>query len=169
MRAVRLLSVPALCLLLTLTACSGDDDEPDGDSSSSAGAEADDDGERTKDKPVGDVQRVCQAVVDVTGTVEASWEGPGNVRLTSDGERAVYESLDADARVVIYSAGGDFETASANFSDGEQTYTTPLGDGTGLKAKVNGKSASADAQAAGIEGDPVQISADFTCGRTRVE
>jgi hypothetical protein len=173
--------VPALCLLLMLSACSGDDgddgdDDKPGDGSSSAASdngEGDEgeagEGEAGEDEPVGDVQRVCEAQVDVTGAVEASWEGDATVRLTSDGERAVYEAINEDSRLAIYSAGGDFDTASANFTQADQTFTTPMGDKAGLKAKVNGKSASADAEAAGIAGDTVQIQASFTCGRTRVE
>jgi hypothetical protein len=172
-----LFSVLALCLVLSLAACSGDDDDKDpGDAASSSqagdsgeddeGAEGDDVAEQ---EPVGDIERVCQAQVEVTGALQAAWEGDAKVRLTSDGERAVYQATNGDQRLAIYSAGGDFETPSANFTQGDQTFTTPLGDKTGLKAKVNGKSASADAEAAGIEGDTVQISASFTCGRTKVE
>jgi len=171
-----LISVPVLCLLLALSACSGDGDDDDkepGDASSSSqfaeDGEGGEEGEGAEQEPVGDIQRVCEAEFDVTGSVDASWEGDATVRLTSDGERAVYEALDGDARVAIYSAGGDFETPSANFTQGDETYTTPLGGREGLTAKVNGKSASADAEAAGIAGDTVQIKASFTCGRTRVE
>jgi hypothetical protein len=171
-----LISVPVLCLMLALTACSGDGDDDDkepGDASSSSqsaeNGEGGEGGAGAEPEPVGDIQRVCEAEVDVTGAVEASWEGDATVRLTSDGERAVYEALDGDARVAIYSAGGDFETPSANFTQGDETFTTPLGEKEGLKAKVNGKSASADAEAAGIAGDTVQIKASFTCGRTRAE
>ncbi len=79
------------------------------------------------------------------------------------------QAVNEEARLAVYSAGGGFETPSANFTQGDQTDTTPLGEKAGLKAKVDGRSASADAEAAGIAGDTVRISASFTCGRTRVE
>jgi hypothetical protein len=166
-----LVALPVLCLALSLTACSGDgDDDKDKDKPGETPSASDGGSESTDPHaPIGDIARACEVEVEVSGAVEDSWEGEAQVRVTSDGERAVYEAENGDARIAAYSAGGDFDTASANFSKDDATYTTPIDDKTGLKVKPNGKGATVDAAAYGLAEEEVQITATFTCGRTRIE
>ncbi len=117
---------------------------------------------------MGDISRRCAVEVEVTGASEDAWTGAARVRVTSDGERTVYESEMGEARIAAYSAGGDVATASAIFSIDDATYTTPMDDKTGLEVKADGRGAIVDAPAFGQAGE-VQITADFTCGRTRIE
>lgn len=118
---------------------------------------------------MGDISRTCVVEVEVTGATEDGWTGAARVRVTSDGERAVYESEMGDARIAAYSAGGDVENASAIFSEGDETYATAIEDRTGLEVRANGRGATVSAPAFGQLGDEVRITAAFTCGRTRIE
>ncbi len=169
MRAVRMLvALPAWCLVLSTTACGSDGvaggTEPGAASTAGGGSVV-----PSPRPPMGDMSRTCVVDVGVTGATEERWVGAAQVRVTSDGERAVYESEMGDARIAAYSAGGDVETASAIFSEGDETYTTAIDDQTGLEVKANGKGAAVRATAFGQLGGEVRIIATFTCGRTRIE
>ncbi|MFA6576687.1 MAG: hypothetical protein WCS84_14795, partial [Nocardioides sp.] len=83
MRFPRLL-IAALALAAALTACSGDDSEPKGDESPGATPSA------TDEPSAPGEERGCRATVEVTGTVEASWEGKATVRGEEAGPGAVY-------------------------------------------------------------------------------
>src|SRR6476469_4661778 len=133
MRSSRLLlPVSALCLAGLLAGCSGGDDATAGAAGSTSTSSAS--GSPSAAAPVGKkAQRTCDVEVEVTGSVQASWKGKGtSLRMTS-GPDAIYRSQHGKSQVVVYSSGKDFKT-SANFTQGQQTFTTPLGDATGIDA-----------------------------------
>ncbi len=161
-------ALPALCLVMSAAACGSDgvagETEPEAVSTAGGGSVA-----PSPLAPMGDISRTCVVEVEVTGATEDGWAGAARVRVTSDGERAVYESEMGDARIAAYSAGGDVETASAIFSEDDETYTTAVDDKTGLEVKANGRGAAVSAPAFSQLGDEVQITATFTCRRPRIE
>ena len=156
MRSSRLLlAVSAICLASTLTACGGGDDKPDAGSSPTGSA--------TKGDDAGKVNRTCKAEVEVTGSVAASWTGKGTSMRMTSGPQAIYRAEKGDAQIVLYAPGKDFET-TANFTQGDQTFTTQLGDKTGLDIAGSGRSATVDADAVGVKpDDAAHLSATFHC------
>ena len=154
MRSSRLLlAVSAICLASTLTACGGGDDKPDAAPTGSA----------TKDAKSAKVHRTCKAEVEVTGSVQASWTGKGTSMLMTSGPEAIYRAEKGDAQVVLYAPGKDFKT-TANFTQGDRTFTTQLGDKTGLDIAGSGKSAKVDADAVGVKpDDAAHVVATFDC------
>lgn len=158
MRFPRLL-IAALALAAALTACSGDDstnDAPEGDAASQAtGGES--------RAPL--EERGCRATVEVTGAVEASWEGKATVRGEESGPSAVYATAQRKRTVTAYAAGEEFPS-SVNFTDGDRVFATTPGDNTGLDLDPTGKQASIDVQAVNVEGQSVRVTATFDCSST---
>jgi hypothetical protein len=140
--------------MAALTACSGDSDdqagaEPDSAASSSSKASSETTG--------------CRAEVEVTGAVQDSWTGKATVTTMESGPGALYRAAHGKTQVNVYAAGDDFPS-SANVSQGQQTFTTPQGDQAGVEAQRNGKGASVDADAAGVDPESkAHITATFTC------
>jgi hypothetical protein len=154
MRASRgFLAVSSFCLLAALTACSGDSDDK---------ASAEPDGASSSSKPSSETTG-CRAEVEVTGAVQDSWSGKATVTSMDSGPAALYRASHGDTQVNVYAAGDDFPT-SANVTQGEQTFTTPQGSAEGLDAQGNGKGATVDADAAGVDpSSTVHVNATFTC------
>jgi hypothetical protein len=155
MRASRgFLAVSSLCLVVALTACSGDSDESAGAEPGSAASSSTQASSETNG---------CRAEVEVTGAVQDSWTGKATVTTMDSGPAALYRASHGKTQVNVYAAGDDFPT-SANVSQGEQTFTTPQGDETGVDAQGSGKGATVDADAAGVDpGSKVHLTATFTC------
>lgn len=155
MRSTRLLlAASTLCLASTLAACSGGDDEPSADKSASA----------SKSAEAGQqVTRKCTAKVEVTGSVQASWTGKGTSMRMTSGPKAIYRADHGDGEIVLYAAGKDFAT-TANFTQGNQTFTTQLGDDSGLDIAGSGRKASVEADAVGVDpGANAHLVASFDC------
>jgi hypothetical protein len=155
-RWVPVVSVP--CAVSVLSSCSGDDDKgsidptstPSASTSAAAGAN-----EATS--------RTCKVDVTVTGTVQVAWKGKGTAQTGGSGPKAIYLAEQDGAQLVAYAGGGDIPT-SANFTKGEDTYSTASGDASGLELTRSGRGADMDADAAGV--DPrskVHITASFDC------
>lgn len=149
------LPIAALALAAALTGCSGDDSEPEGEAPPASSApEPDVPGE----------EHGCRATVEVTGTVEASWEGKATVRGEEAGPDAVYLTAQRKKTVTAYAVGEDFPQ-SVNFYDGEQVFATQPGSDAGLDIRPDGKMAEIDAEAFNVQGESVQIVASFDCPR----
>lgn len=159
MRFPRLL-IAALALAAALTACSGDDSEPKGEDPPVATPSA------TDEPDIPAEGRGCRATVEVTGEVEASWEGKATVRSEEAGPAAVYLTAQRKQTVTAYANGEDFPP-SVNFYDGEQVFATQPGNSTGLDIRPNGKLAEIDAEAFNVQGETVQVIASFDCTRKK--
>ncbi|WP_126688243.1 hypothetical protein [Nocardioides ferulae] len=156
-----LLRLPAVSLLaLTLfVGCSGDDEkEPEADPSPTA--------EVSQEGPAPAQERGCKVEVEVTGTVEASWTGKATVRLSEEEPTAIYQAQDGESSIAVYSPLND-NPASANVTVGDSTFTTPLGDDTGLEVAEDGSGAAVAADATGIDDNQVRIDAVFECGKPK--
>ena len=150
-----ILAVTALCAMTTLTACSGDSDK-DADPGASTPA-SDSPSNPDPSKPI---DRKCTVEAEITGVVQASWQGEG--MSSNEAGPTIYRFSDGDDRMAVY-AGADQIPTNANITIGGATYTT-IGD-AGLDVAADGRSASVDADTTGTEGPGPHITATFTCGQ----
>lgn len=168
MRAISRTSVTVACLtsLLLLAGCSEETSSEEADaaaSSSTASLQRDEDG--VKDDGSGDRQRNCTVEVTATGAAEASWKGKGESVQPANGNPAAYYLFeDKSGSVQVFAGGGDIATSAVVTVDGA-TYTTPPEDPAGIEASEDGTAARVEATAAGMDGDEVDLVADFTCGK----
>lgn len=144
-----------LCAVSVLSSCGGDDPakKPDATPSASSSHAQDPGAQKT---------RTCKVEVAVTGAATVSWTGKGTSRTASSGPRATYTATHGKAQISVYSDGQDF-TASANVTIGQDTYTTPPADSTGVDARGNGKGAELDADTTGTKGQTAHVTASFDC------
>lgn len=145
-----------LCAMSVLSACSGGDAKPDKNADPTTSSTP------SKSSQV-EISAVCRVKVAVTGSVEVSWTGRGTSQTMGSGPAAFYSAAHDGSQIAVYAKGEDFPT-SANITSGQDTFTTPLGDDTGLDVKASGQSARVDADAVGIAPDAkVHITASFDC------
>lgn len=162
-----LVAVATGCLVgATLSAC-GDDD-------ADASRSADPATEGATIEPGKAVERTprvrkCSAEVTTTGAYEAEWQGRAKVRTgggsaDDTGPDAVYEMVDEENRVALYSPGEEFK-GSVTLSVGETAYASDPADAKYLDIDPRGRSASVDVTLISIEGDSLDLVAEFTCAR----
>lgn len=151
MRLPRLtLAVTALATALALTGCSGSDDDPatNADPSATAASES---------------QADCEATVELTGAIDASWSGPGYV-ITGGGNQAFYKTAKGQKSVSIIPGRGD-EPATPIVSAGGTTFTVQAGKGT-VDVDPDGGGAEVDADATATKKGKnvtVHLVASFDC------
>jgi len=158
----------ACSLVLATAACSGDDDKDKGDKEPADAATSTDPKERRK--------RIakttnCTAEVSTTGAYEAEWGGEAQVRtggktVDATGPKAVYTLADKKNRVSLYSPGPEFK-GSVSLSVGDLAYSSDPADAESLDIDKRGKSASVDVTLTSIDGQTVDLVADFTCGKPK--
>ncbi len=168
MRAISRISVTAACLttLLIVAGCSEDStsEEPgDAAASDSGSLQRDEDG--VKDDGSGDRQRNCQVKVTTSGAASVTWKGKGeSVQPANGSPAAFYLFEDESGSVQVFASGGSIQTSAVITVDGA-TYTRPPEDPAGITASEDGTAATVDATAAGMDGDEVELIADFACGK----
>jgi hypothetical protein len=96
--------------------------------------------------------------VELTGSVEVSWDGNGTVSNAS--ELTTYQSTHGKDQLIAY-AGNDSISTNANITVDGATYTTTSDDG--LDVAGNGTGATIDADLAGTGGPGPHLSATFDC------
>lgn len=152
----RLILTGSTVLALSLAAgCSDDPDSPADDASPTGAA--------TTAEQQASKSRDCKVDVTVSGAVEATWKGEGQAQVQrSAGPPAFYQASKGENSIAVYAEGEDFER-SAVVSVGGATFTTEQG-ADGVEARPNGRGASVDADATGVDPDSqVRIVATFTC------
>lgn len=148
-----------LCAVSVLSSCSGSDSSDSKPEASSSASPT----KGSSQDPKAQKTRECKVEVALTGAVEASWTGKGSSRTASSGPDATYTAKHGKTQLAVYSDGKDF-TASANVTVGQDTFTTPPADSTGITARGNGKGAELDADLSGIDaGNKTHVTATFTC------
>jgi hypothetical protein len=159
MRLTRILTAGTAALALSFMAgCSDDGDAPADDAPAS---QAEQGSPPADAKPSKD--RSCRAEIEVTGAVQAAWQGPASSRTTS-GNGAVYTAEKGGSTLTLYSETDDYGS-SVNFRGNGAQYATLAGEATGLDIARSGKAASAstDVEAEGKE--PIHVEASFTCAK----
>jgi hypothetical protein len=158
----------ACSLVLATAACSGDDekDKGKGDKEPADAAASTDPNEQRK--------RIakttnCTAEVSTTGAYEAEWGGEAQVRTggkaaDATGPEAVYTLTDKKNRLSLYSPGPEFK-GSVSLSVGNMAYSSDPADAESLDIDKRGKSANVDVTLTSIDGQTVDLVADFTCGK----
>lgn len=141
---------------LAVTACSGDDSEPDGRTPASAASSPG----KSSAAPES-FERACTVDVEITGAVQASWEGKG--RSSNEAGPTMYTFTKGKDRITVYASKGDVPT-NANVTVDGATYTTTDPE-SGLDVAGNGTSAEVDADTTGVDGPGPHLSADFACGK----
>jgi hypothetical protein len=155
MRSPRwILAVTTLCAVTALSSCSGSDSDKDADSPSSTAAS----GSGTPDEAF---HRKCTAEIEITGDVQASWNGNGS--SSNQAGPTIYDFAKGEDRLSVYAGKDDIPT-SANFTIDGATYTTSDPE-TGLDVAGNGTSATVDADTVGVKGPGPHLKATFTCGK----
>lgn len=152
-------ALAALALPLGLLAgCSGDDESPqDPQGDPQAGAS-----ESGEDAPQQKIRR-CKVEAEVSGAATATASGKGRALVNiGSGPDALYQFEAKGLALSVYSEGEDFSPNVSVVVDGA-TYTTGT-EQQGLKVKTNGKAATVDAAAHGVdESAEVQVVAQFRC------
>jgi hypothetical protein len=153
----RTLAVTALCAVTLLTGCSGDDD---GDDSANPGDSASGSPSASQSLP----GAPCEATVEVTGKVEASWTGVANV-VTSGGQ-ATYTAADGEANLVVGSGTKKQPSAPIFALSGDVFYGKPGAKGVEADPKGGGAEVDTDVTGkVGGKGKPVtlHVVASFDC------
>jgi len=142
-------------LALSLEAgCSDDSDSPEAEGTSPTAAKGENAGTKSRD---------CKVDVAVSGDVEVTWKGKGQAQVQkSASPPAFYQASKGKNSLSVYAEGEDFERSAVVTVTGN-TYTTEQG-ADGVDARPNGKGATVDADASGVEPDSqVRVVATFTC------
>ena len=172
-RSLTILARTALVVGLSasLGACSGDETPSEAPASSATtsgdgGGGVDDpssaDGEAADLPQV----RTCTVEVDVSGDVDASWKGKGDVRVrpdTESGPTARYSASDGDALVTVYSPDDAIDYPAVTFSAGKQAFTSVKDDASDISVERDGTSAEAQVELTGFDAATVVIDVAFTC------
>lgn len=155
----------AVCLVGLTAGCSGDDDgdKDKSDKTSSEGPAID---PKEAKKRTAKTAK-CTAEVSTTGAYEAEWDGKATVRTggksaDDTGPKAVYTLVDGKNRVALYSPGSDFK-GSVTLSVGKTAYASDPADARSLEIDPKGRSASVDVTLTSIQGETLELVADFTC------
>jgi hypothetical protein len=158
------------CLVLAAGACSGDDDK-DKDENDAKTADA-----TPSIDPKEQRKRIarttdCTAEASTTGAYEAEWGGKAQVRTGGKsagdaGPRAVYTLNHRQNRVDLYSPGPEFK-GSARVTVGDTVYSSDPNDAESLDIDKRGKSAKVEVTLTAIDGETVDLVADFACGKSK--
>ena len=170
-----------VCLSVTLAACS-DDSGPtpaevassgagSGDGTSSGGGDGqgsdNEGGEEEAALPKAPELRDCDVSVEVSGDVEASWKGKGDVRIRyDDGEyrsTARYSATDGDNRVTMYTPDQDIPYPAVTFSQGEAGFTSLQNNASKIQVKRSGGGGDAKITLSGLENASVDLQVSFSC------
>ena len=158
------------CLVLATGACGGDDDkDKDEGTAKTADASAGVDPKEQRKRIAKTTD--CTAEVSTTGAYEADWGGKAQVRtggksVDDPGPRAVYTLSHRKNRVSLYSPGPEFK-GSVSLSVGDIAYSSDPQDAGSLDIDKRGKSADVDVTLTSIEGETIDLVADFTCGKSK--
>lgn len=139
--------------LLALTACGGSD-------SAEGGSDGDDPGSFPTLESGG-----CEADVEITGDVEASFSGDASVETSeSSGPPAFYQVSDDDLVLSIYASGNGFD-ATFLLSDGaDGQYGGPLTGAAADAVSADGSGARIDADGDEVAGTRrIHVTATVTC------
>jgi hypothetical protein len=163
----RLLTVLAAgSLILAAAACGGDEDEGDenpGDAASST---------HPKEQRKPNLKAAtCTAEVSTSGSYEAEWRGKAKVHTggkaaDDPGPRAVYTLTHKKYRLSLYSPGADFK-GSVSLSIGKTSYSSDPADAESFDIDETGKEAHVDVTLTSIEGETLDLVADFVCGKRK--
>lgn len=152
-------ALAALALPLALLAgCSGDEESPE-DPQGGPQAGASEGSEDAKPQK----QRRCKVEAEVSGAASATASGKGRALVNiGSGPDALYQFEAKGVALSVYSEGEDFSPNVSVVVDGA-TYSTGT-EQQGLQIKPNGKAATVDATARGVdENAEVQVVAQFRC------
>lgn len=159
-----LVAIATVCLVGgSLTACGGEDDTDGRSDRATEGATIDPQEARKRAVRT----EKCTAEVTTTGAYEADWKGRATVRTGGNaaddtGPEAVYTLTAEGNSVALYSPGSEFK-GSVTLSVGETAYASDPADAASLDIDPDGSSASVDVTLTSIEGDSLDLVADFTC------
>lgn len=142
----------ALCAVTLLTGCSGDDDGDDDVKTDASGSPS----ASTYEAP-------CTATVEITGDVEASWEGGAD--LTEGGGGVTYSTANDDANVLVNSAVKKQQPAGLTVAIAGDIFQAKPG-AKGIDADPKGSGAEVDTKVTGkIKKKPATLNvvATFEC------
>lgn len=144
MRSRGVLAVAALLLPLgLLSACSGDDDSD------------------SPDEAVATVEQreECQAEVELTGDVKASWSGEAFVVTENRSGPVLYKTTDGSTTLTLLAAAEDFP-AVASLTTKKDTFSGSEGD---FEVAEDGSGAEVTATLASGSGKSAELVASITC------
>jgi len=165
----RLLTILAAgSLILATAACSGDDDKDNDDTSPTTAPSVD---PKEQKKRVAKTTK-CTVEASSTGAYQGEWSGEASVRTggkpaDDTGPKAVYSAANEKSTLALYSPGSAFK-GSVTLAVGKKiAYSSDPAKAESLDIDEKGKSAQVDVTLTSIEGDTVDLVAEFACGKAK--
>ena len=163
----RLLTVLAAgSLVLATAACGGGEGEGDENPDDAASSTHPEEQRKPNLKTA-----TCSAEVSTSGSHKAAWGGKAKVRTggkaaDDPGPKAVYTLTHKKYRLALYSPGADFK-GSVSLSIGRTSYSSDPADAESFDIDEKGKEAHVDVTLTSIEGETLDLVADFACGKRK--
>ncbi|MDT9591971.1 hypothetical protein RDV89_02765 [Nocardioides zeae] len=145
----------------------GSDEGAAGGSDGGTGPDEGVEGEASTGEPLPELEgEECDAEVEITGALEASWSGDAvTASGGASGAPALYQAVSEDGVSVTVNAGGPgFDAAVLVADAGGMTYgSTPGADGVDASADGTGATVDTELLAPELPGEAARVVATFSC------